>query len=145
MHATDTDRATADTPRSAGLAPFTAASQPWPPHPTVAQERAWQAASHAPAPGSFEAPSRQHAALPTPQSVRSLAVWALVLGIVGLVVNPLAGVSIAALVVGIIAFNRREALVAAGYAVTGQGMIIAGLVLGAVGLASTAGFKGFLF
>lgn len=147
MTATPSDL-TADDRRLGGAQPGLGAPDAgagWPPAPTPEQQRAWQQTTPGQDGQYGQPPAPGASALPTAQSVSTLAAWALVLGIVSIFINPLAGVSVAALVCGAIAFTRREQLVRAGVAVTGQGMIIAGLVCGAIGLACTAVFKVFLF
>lgn len=78
------------------------------------------------------------------EGARSLSTTALVLGIVGMVFNPLGGFSIAALVCGIIAKSQIDQLRANGEAAPPDGMAIAAIVLGGIGFAATALLKGFL-
>lgn len=160
MNATEqsaTERSSNTTPTPAdqegpGASPFgRAAGAPWPPNPTREQERAWQQA-HAPrASGIGNAPANGSGTTPhgepayTPQSVQTLMTWALVLGIVSVFINPLAGVSIAAIICAAVALGRHSTLVRAGVPMVGNGAAIAGLVLGIIGFLGTAGLKFFLF
>lgn len=148
--------------------------QQWPPSPTPDQERALttpgrparatgggygspnahpaapglsapgmpaRAPAPAPAPAPHQ-PSQQ--TLPALGSVQTLGTWALVLGIVSVFFNPLAGLSIAAGVCGIIALVRYGDLLRAGVTAPGRGIAIAGVVLAVAGLMRTSALGWFI-
>jgi hypothetical protein len=68
---------------------------------------------------------------------RTLAVRALVWGIVAVVIDPLLAPSILAIVYGVMALRRTRRLVKQGAVPTGQRRAIAGIVLGAFGAVFT--------
>ncbi|GGA75997.1 hypothetical protein GCM10011490_28490 [Pseudoclavibacter endophyticus] len=136
----------------------------WPPSPTPEQERAWRyTQSHAHGAGTQPdaAPSASAAtyggagaSMPggprvtprySPASVQNLATWALVLGIVCVFFNPLAGFSIAAGTCAIVALVRHGDLLREGLDVPGKNMAVAGLVLAGAGILRTWGFGWFIF
>jgi len=85
---------------------------------------------HGPGPGS--AGQSWDGGLLLPRE-RTLAVRALVWGIVAVVINPLLAPSILAIVYGIMALTRVNRLVAQGVEPVGRSRAIAGIVLGSVG------------
>lgn len=116
--------------------------------PSWPQQHAWSGPDprSATKPGSTPAAARPVGADAAQYAkAKTLSTVALVLGIVGMLVNPLGGVSIAALVCGILAKSQIDDLRRRGAAAPSDGSAIAGIVLGGLGLASTAFFKAGLF